>query len=204
MEVGNQTCYVYILKRPGVDIFLEKMALHYELIIYTASLSIYANPLLDWLDPKGLWDYRLFREHCTYYNNTFVKDLSKIPRSLKNMIIIDNSPESYMFHPECAIPTVSWYDDLNCTELIQLIPILECLSKVNDVRPFLKAFVKDNRVMFVKAFKILRGGKMDSRAKSLQNFRNEGILYCEFFNLFLILKNLNSSKKIKGKIHKFN
>jgi len=151
------------------------MALHYELIIYTASLSKYANPLLDWLDPKGLCDYRLFREHCTYYNNTFVKDLSRIPRALKNMIIIDNSPASYMFHPECAIPTVSWYDDPNCTELIQFIPILECLSKVNDVRPFLKAFVKDNRVMFAKASQVLRGGKMGGRAQSQQHFKPKGI-----------------------------
>jgi len=53
VEIENQICYVYVLKRPGVDIFLEKLSRHYEIVIYTASLSKYANPLLDWLDPKG-------------------------------------------------------------------------------------------------------------------------------------------------------
>ncbi|CAI2384275.1 unnamed protein product [Moneuplotes crassus] len=171
IEIDNQTCYVYVMKRPGVDIFLEKCSLHYELIIYTASLSQYANPLLDWLDPKGLCDYRLFREHCTVHNKVFVKDLSRIARPLKHTIIIDNCPTSYMFHPECAIPTTSWFDDQTCTELYQFIPILEQLSKVSDVRPFLKTFVKENKVHFAKANQVLRGGKIGGRAQSQPHFQ---------------------------------
>lgn len=167
---------MYVLKRPGVDIFLEKLAQHYELIIYTASLSKYANPLLDWLDPKRLCSYRLFREHCTFHNGIYVKDLSRLARPLHQTIIIDNSPASYMFHRECAIPTVSWYDDLTCTELYQLIPILECLSKVRDVRPFIQAFVKDDKVMFAKASQILRGGKLGERTRSQPHFQPPGRL----------------------------
>ena len=98
--IENQTWHVYVLKRPGVDKFLEKMAQIYEIVIYTASLSKYADPLLDWLDPKGLCSYRLFREHCTFYNGIFIKDLSRLARNLKNTIIIDNSPASYMRHTE--------------------------------------------------------------------------------------------------------
>lgn len=36
-----------MLKRPGVDSFLERVARHYEVIVFTASLPQYANPLLD-------------------------------------------------------------------------------------------------------------------------------------------------------------
>jgi len=118
VEIEDQTCYVYVLKRPGVDDFLEKLAECYELVIYTASLSKYANPLLDWLDPKRLCYYRLFRQHCTFFNGIFVKDLSRTNRELHNQIIIDNSPVSYLFHPQCAIPITSWYDDPADTELI--------------------------------------------------------------------------------------
>jgi len=56
----------------------------YELVIYTASLSKYADPLLDWLDPKRLCHYRLFREHCTFFQGIFVKDLSRTNRPLEN------------------------------------------------------------------------------------------------------------------------
>lgn len=41
------------------------MAEHFEIIIYTASNSDYANKIIDYLDPTGTSvKYRLFREHC--------------------------------------------------------------------------------------------------------------------------------------------
>lgn len=65
------------------------MAKFYEIMIYTASMSEYANPVIDKLDTKGLCKVRLFRENCTSFNHYFVKDLSKLNRDLKNIIIID-------------------------------------------------------------------------------------------------------------------
>lgn len=127
----------------------------YEIVIYTASLSKYADPLLDWLDPKRLMPHRLFREHCTFFNGIFVKDLSRTGRQLKDQIIIDNSPVSYLFHTQNAIPITSWYDDMIDRELYKLIPILEALSKTDDVRPFLQQIVHDDRVLFAKAAAIL-------------------------------------------------
>ena len=53
VEIDGQCCEVYVLKRPGVDDFLKRLHKHYELIIYTASLSKYADPLLNWLDPRN-------------------------------------------------------------------------------------------------------------------------------------------------------
>ena len=55
---------------------------HYELVVFTASLSKYADPLCDILDPEGMCSYRLFREHCTFYNNAFVKDLTRLGRPM--------------------------------------------------------------------------------------------------------------------------
>jgi len=37
--VQNAPFTVYVKKRPYVDMFLHEMSKHYELIIYTASLS---------------------------------------------------------------------------------------------------------------------------------------------------------------------
>ena len=60
VEIEGNICHVYVLKRPGVEEFLQKLAPLYELVIYTASLSKYADPLMDWLDPKRLCGHRLF------------------------------------------------------------------------------------------------------------------------------------------------
>lgn len=137
-------CSVFVLARPGVKEFLESLAPFFEMVIYTASLSKYADPLMDMLDPKSICTSRLFREHCTFYDGIFVKDLSKIDRDPKDLLILDNSPNSYLFQPESALPIVSWYDDLSDTILYDYIPILQGLAIVDDVREALAAFVYPN------------------------------------------------------------
>lgn len=73
------------------------MAQYYEVVIFTASLSKYADPLMDILDPEGIAPQRLFREHCTFKNGIFVKDMARLGRRMQDIIIIDNSPQSYSF-----------------------------------------------------------------------------------------------------------
>ena len=92
VDIEGRICHVYILVRPGCVKFLNEMAKHYEVVIYTASLSKYADPLMDILDQNRVAPQRLFREHCTFYNGLFVKDMSRIGRKLSDAIIIDNSP----------------------------------------------------------------------------------------------------------------
>ena len=48
----NRNIKANVLKRPGVDEFLEKMSNLYEIVIFTASLSQYAIPLIEQLDKK--------------------------------------------------------------------------------------------------------------------------------------------------------
>lgn len=104
----------------------------------------------------GNWcSYHLYREHCTFTNGVFVKDLSLSGRNLKDTIIIDNSPTSYMFQPECALPILSWYEDMKDRELYQLIPLLIELAKVDDVREAIPKFVKNNQIDYNLAYKVL-------------------------------------------------
>jgi len=128
----------------------------FEIVIYTASLSIYADPLLDELDPNNYASYRLFREHCTQINNVFVKDLAQLGRDMKDIIFVDNSPASYALQPENAIPILTWLDDQSDNKLYQLAPVLELLSKFQDVRPAIKKIVKDDKINYLQAFKVLR------------------------------------------------
>ena len=87
---------VYVMVRPGVHDLLRRLSTHYEIVIYTASLAKYADPLLDMLDKDGLIAARLFREHCVFHRGNYVKDLSTLGRRLCDTLIVDNSPASYM------------------------------------------------------------------------------------------------------------
>ena len=117
-----------------MDEFLVEMAKHYEVVIYTASLNKYADPLLDLLDPHNTIRARLFRESCVYYEGNYVKDLSLLDRDLANTIIIDNSPASYLFHPENAIDCSSFIDDPRDRELDQIGAFLTGIKDIKDVR----------------------------------------------------------------------
>jgi RNA polymerase II subunit A small phosphatase-like protein len=50
VEIEGRTLQVFVLVRPGTCEFLAEMEKYFELIIYTASLSKYADPLMDILD----------------------------------------------------------------------------------------------------------------------------------------------------------
>merc|ERR1719499_1994027 len=140
VEIDQVVYKVYVLKRPYVDHFLEEVAKYYEVVIFTASLSLYANPLLDMLDTKKVISHRLFRESCVLHGQAYVKDMSKLGRKMKDIMIVDNSPLSYAFQPTSAIPITSWFDDRSDTQLRDLLPVLRTtLNDCDDVRDILDA-----------------------------------------------------------------
>ncbi|XP_054720240.1 carboxy-terminal domain RNA polymerase II polypeptide A small phosphatase 1-like isoform X2 [Uloborus diversus] len=138
VEIDGVIHQVYVLKRPYVDEFLQKMGEMYECILFTASLAKYADPVADLLDKWGVFRSRLFRESCVFYRGNYVKDLGRLGRDLHKVIIVDNSPASYIFHPDNAVPVNSWFDDMSDTELRDLIPFFEQLSKMDDVYSVLR------------------------------------------------------------------
>ena len=151
IELENEIHDIHVLVRPGVKEFLEKMSKKYEIVIFTASLAKYADPLLDIIDKQGYCPFRLFREHCTLINTAFVKDLKRLGRELKDIVIVDNSPISYALNPDNGLPILSWFEDKNDRELFNITPVLEFLSEVPDVRDYIKKIVVNNEINFSKA-----------------------------------------------------
>ncbi|KAF5355014.1 hypothetical protein D9756_005220 [Leucocoprinus leucothites] len=137
VEIEYHWHHFHVLKRPGVDEFLRKMGELYEVVIFTASLSKYADPVLDKLDIHQVVAHRLFRESCFSHKGNYVKDLSQLGRPISDTIILDNSPASYIFHPRNAVPVSSWFNDPHDAELTDLIPFLADLTSVPDVRGIL-------------------------------------------------------------------
>ncbi|KAF1786165.1 HAD-like domain [Phytophthora cactorum] len=117
VDIDGTIHHVYVCKRPGAEEFLIEMAKYYEIVVYTASLSKYADPLLDKLDPEGVIRYRLYREHCVQYEDN----------------IVDNSPMAYAFHPRNAIGCSSFIDDPNDRELESIARFLTKFQDVEDV-----------------------------------------------------------------------
>ena len=147
---------IYVLVRPEAELFIKTVAKFYELVIFTASISKYASPLLDILDKEKNIKYRLYRDQCTFINGIYIKDLKKCNRSLKDLIIVDNSPIAYTFDSDNGLPIKTWIEDPNDRELMKLVPILEFLSKTKDVRKFIDQFVYNNKILFDEAMEIIK------------------------------------------------
>jgi carboxy-terminal domain RNA polymerase II polypeptide A small phosphatase len=137
VEIEGFVHQVYVCKRPGCDLFLERVGKSFEVVIFTASLAKYADPLLNLLDPLNVIRARLFREACVYHEGNYVKDLSLLGRDARYTIIVDNSPASYLFQPENALACGSFIDDMSDTELYVLLDFLEETRRVRDVRTVL-------------------------------------------------------------------
>ncbi|KAF8594944.1 NIF-domain-containing protein [Ceratobasidium sp. AG-I] len=142
VEIESQWHRVHVIKRPNVDEFLEKMGELFEIVVFTASLSKYVDPVLDKLDAHKVISHRLYRESCYIHKGNYIKDLSQLGRPLKEIILLDNSPASYIFQPNNSIPISSWFNDPQDTELTDLCPFLFDLRAVDDVRAILDSGVE--------------------------------------------------------------
>lgn len=89
VTIDQKSTTVYVVKRPGLDKFIEKVAELFEVVVFTASLEGYAKPLLEILDPNHKIAASLYRDSCTLSQSGYVKDLSRLGRALNKTLIID-------------------------------------------------------------------------------------------------------------------
>ncbi|XP_038987509.1 CTD small phosphatase-like protein 2 isoform X1 [Phoenix dactylifera] len=129
---------VYVRCRPHLQLFLERVAQIFEIVIFTASQSIYAEQLLDILDPeKKLISQRIYRESCIFSDGSYTKDLTVLGVDLAKVAIINNSPQVFQLQVNNGIPIKSWFHDPQDHALLQLLPFLESLADADDVRPII-------------------------------------------------------------------
>ena len=115
---------------------------HYNIYVFTASTSDYAEPIVDYLNEKkktilGI----LHRRNCMETHNGFyIKDLRIIKnRTLKDIILVDNLIHSFGLQIENGIPILEFIKGKEDKELIGLEAMLMEMVEVEDVREFLKS-----------------------------------------------------------------
>jgi Dullard-like phosphatase family protein len=101
-----------VLLRPGLSDFFTAIKPYYEIIVFNCGNKQYGDLIINTFDNKNKFiDYRLNRDHCIIINNDYVKDISKIGRSINKIVIVDNLPQNYRLHKENGIYIKSFYGD---------------------------------------------------------------------------------------------
>ncbi|MCP4291016.1 MAG: HAD family hydrolase [bacterium] len=97
-----ECCEYLVYKRPFVDRFIESMALHYDLAVWTSSSSDYADCIKTGIFAKVFLNFLWSRDKCTrrydseLQGHYWVKNLKKVKRSgydLERVLFVDNTPQ---------------------------------------------------------------------------------------------------------------
>jgi len=142
-----------VFLRPHCQELLARASELFEVIVFTASVEPYAMAVVDLLDKPRTWvTHVLSRDSCTELNGQLLKDLRRLGRDLKDVVLVDNSPLACGISPENSIICKSYYgNDPQDTELLRLRSMLNKLSKVKNMPEYLDArhafacFVKQQR-----------------------------------------------------------
>lgn len=130
---SNGTVDVYGVRfRPHLFEFIERLARHYDLAVYTASAQDYADAVLDQLDPyKKYFIARLYRDSCIQVNGMNIKNMKNFDG--ENVVLVDNLIYSYAFQMHQGIPICPFVDDPMDVELKDLAEILENISSYDSM-----------------------------------------------------------------------
>ena len=127
-DKSSNKCILHL--RPGLFSFLSKVKPFYELITFTSASKEYAQPIINEIElDNKYFDYNFFREHSVISGNDFVKDISRIGRDMKKIIIIDNMEQNFRLNKKNGIKIKAFYGDQNDKVLFELCKILVMIVK---------------------------------------------------------------------------
>ena len=133
--------------RPGLYQFLKDIKPYYELVSFSNESKYSSEPIIDIIEEKKkFFDYNLYREHLTFIGKEFIKDLSKLGRDIKKVIIVDNISNNFKLSPENGIQILPFFGDNNndnILEELKKILILFYKDKLEDLRVGIRKYKKD-------------------------------------------------------------
>ena len=144
IKKDNNNNRVLIL-RPYLFEFLEKMKYLYELVLFSFGTPEYVDPILNIIEKNTKYfEYKLYRQHASLNGDDYVKDLNKLGRDLKKVVIIDNLPQAFKLQKSNGICIKPFYGDSigDRNTLKFLSEVLERIrydaEETNDIRESIK------------------------------------------------------------------
>jgi hypothetical protein len=134
-----------IRKRPHMDKLMNKLVSRgFEIVIWASgSQGEYEMIVLD-VDADNKIPTRLYREHTNFSFQHFraVKDLQRLGRDLRRVIVVDQDPAAAVLYPDNCIKLKPFTKDVQDNELPRIVSFIEKLQQhnVSDVRPYIKRF----------------------------------------------------------------
>jgi len=143
-------------KRPGADAFLREMSKYYEIVIFTSNIAGVADPVIHALDKEGYAMHRLYRDATRFVRGTHCKDLSRLNRDPRKIVVVDDDPRAVQLQPHNVV-LVTPYNDASKrddTELEDLVPFLAavCNEGVDDVPAALRKFSDNKATTIAKEY----------------------------------------------------
>lgn len=129
-------------KRPGLDYMLENLVGLYEIVVFTAEPGITIFPVIEALDQKNLISYKLVRDSTHFVDGHHIKNLDKLNRDLKKVIVVDWNSESVRFHPDNHLNIQRWHGEDDDSMLVDLTSFLKTIAhtEIDDVREVLNFY----------------------------------------------------------------
>ena len=145
-DIQSNKCILHF--RPGLFSFLADIKPFCELITFTSASKEYAQPIINEIELKNKYfDYNFFREHSIICGNDFVKDISRIGRDMKKIIIVDNMKENFRLNLENGIKIAPYNGNEKDNVLYELKKLLYLIYKqgYEDIRIALKDYANEIR-----------------------------------------------------------
>jgi Dullard-like phosphatase family protein len=139
-----------LIFRPGLLPFLNKVFPLFDLILWTSGQKDYADDIINKIEKdKKFFSVRLYREHATYKNKIYIKDLSNLGRPLDKIIIIDDKESSFSLQRDNGILIKPFHGSkLECQKDYVLMDLYNILTKImfdrsKDVRIGINKYKKE-------------------------------------------------------------
>ena len=110
VKKGSRKIRYTVFLRPGVQEFIAEASKSFELILFTAATSEYADKIINALEgTRRAFSYRLYRDHCLELpggqgETILVKDLRSVrDRDIGTSVLVDDNPTHIKANPGRSI-----------------------------------------------------------------------------------------------------